>query len=305
MGLILRDVEVAGRRVDVRIDGGVVTSVGACERQADDDVIDGRGGALLAGLHDEHMHLLALAAARSSVDVSPAAVGDATAFERALRDAATRGPVRAVGYHERVYGDLDRDVLDALVPNEPARVQHRTGELWVLNTRALEAQGAERVRDAHFERGADDRLTGRVWRGHDVLRKAAPVSPELVAAIGRELAAYGVTSITDATPTNDEQAAQLLAVLPQRVRMMGPLDLVIEPTRVVVGEVKVLLDDDRLPAPDDLAELVREAHARGRGVAVHCVTLVQLVFAIEVFRRSGVPRRPHRARVGGAGPFDR
>jgi len=303
VGLILRDVEVAGRRVDVRIADGVVASVGACEYETGDEIVDGRGGVLLAGLHDEHVHVLALAAARASVDVSPAAVGDATGFERALRDAASRGPVRAVGFYERVFGDFDRDVLDALVSDTPVQIQHRTGELWVLNTRALKEQGAERVIDPHFERDANHRLTGRVWRGHDVLRTTAPIVPESIAKIGQELAAYGVTSITDATPTNDASTARLLSCLPQRVRVMGPLDLAIEPgPGIAVGEVKVLLDDDRLPGADDLASLAYEAHVKDRAIAVHCVTLVQLRFAIEVFRRSGV--RGDRIEHGSVAPAD-
>ena len=70
---------------------------------------------------------------------------------------------------------------------------------------------------------------------------------------------------------------------------MGPLGLELESTaKLVLGEVKVLLDDDALPGLDDLVGLVREAHSRARGVAVHCVTLVQLRFAIEAFRVAGV-----------------
>jgi predicted amidohydrolase YtcJ len=91
-----------------------------------------------------------------------------------------------------------------------------------------------------------------------------------------------VTSITDATPTNDPGSSALLAQLPQRVRVMGPLGLVTE------GEVKVMLDDDALPPLAEAQDLVGSAHAMGRGVAVHCVTLVQLWFAIEMFRGAGV-----------------
>ena len=81
--------------------------------------------------------------------------------------------------------------------------------------------------------------------------------------------------------------------LPQRVRIMGPLDLVTD------GEVKVLLDD-ALPALDGVVALVRDAHGIGRGVALHCVTLVQLLFAIETGlrlgeHRTGASRPPTRS----------
>lgn len=100
--------------------------------------------------------------------------------------------------------------------------------------------------------------------------------------VGELYASQGVTSITDATPTNDVSSAALLGRLPQRVRVMGPLDLATN------GEVKLMLDDDALPPLVRAQALVRDAHAAGRAVAVHCVTLVQLWFAIEMFRAVGV-----------------
>src|SRR5439155_480481 len=50
--------------------------------------------------------------------------------------------LRAVGWagHEH---DLDRDVLDAVVPDRPVRVQHRSGALWVLNSAALRRVGLD------------------------------------------------------------------------------------------------------------------------------------------------------------------
>jgi predicted amidohydrolase YtcJ len=231
--------------------------------------------------------VLALAAARDSVNVDPVSTPSATSFAAALRLAAARGPVRAVGYHESVSGLLDRDVLDAIVPGVPVRVQHRSGGLWVLNSRALAGIEAERVADDRFERDGAGRHTGRVWRGDDLVRSGRDLPA--VDEVGNELAGAGVTSITDATATNDGDSIARLRELPQRVRVMGPLDLELEETtKLELGEVKVVLDDDGLPALDDVVALVREAHRRARGVAVHCVTLVQLRLAIEAFRSAGV-----------------
>ena len=53
------------------------------------------------------------------------------------------------------------------------------------------------------------------------------------------------------------------------------------------GPTKVLLDDDRLPHLDDLVELVAASHRHGVPVAVHCVTLVQLVFALAALEAAG------------------
>ena len=288
MGLILRNVEVADAIVDVRVDDGVVAAIASRLRPGPSDaVVDGDGGALIPGLHDHHIHVLAFAAARQSVDVDPVSTPSGSGFVAALQLAATLGPVRAVGYHESVFAPLDRDALDTIVPGVPARVQHRGGGLWILNSRALAEIEGGRLADARFERDNTGRHTGRVWRGDDLIRVGRDVPP--VGEIGTELASAGVTSITDATATNDSDSIARLRELPQRVRVMGPLGLELESTaKLVLGEVKILLDDDALPGLDEIVGLVRAAHNRARGVAVHCVTLVQLRFAIEVFRIAGV-----------------
>ena len=67
--VVLGDVEVDGRRVDVVLGGGQVEAiVGAGEAGTSGvEVVAGAGGALLPGLHDHHLHLLAMAAATTSV----------------------------------------------------------------------------------------------------------------------------------------------------------------------------------------------------------------------------------------------
>lgn len=288
MGLTLRNVELGGAIVDVRISGGSVEFIGPnLPARPDDDEIEARGGAVIAGLRDHHLHVLAVAARLASVAVGPEDVAGPSAFERVLRAAALRGPVRAVGYHESVAGDLDRDVLDRIVADVPVRVEHRTGGLWVLNTQALQISGIESRTDSRVERDTFRRPTGRVWRGDEMLRGST--TPPRVTAVGEQLAKYGVTAITDATATNDAVTVARLRELPQRVRIMGPLDLAFEDDDFIeCGEVKLVLDDEALPSFDDAIDSVRNAHTVGRGVAIHCVTLVQLRFAIEVLRSAGV-----------------
>jgi predicted amidohydrolase YtcJ len=304
VGLILRDVDVAGASLDVRIERGAVVSIGPEEVPGpSDDVVDGRGGALVPGLHDHHLHVLALAAARRSTDVGPDAALTGAAFVNMLREAAGQGSVRAVGYDDRTFGLLDRDSLDAIVRHVPLRVLHRTGGLWMLNSSALAAIDEGRLSDPRFERDAGGRLTGRVWRGDELVRGATPPEPDDVRSLGADLAAAGVTSVTDATASNDAWAVGLLSALPQRVRVMGPLELELEEShRLVLGEVKILLDDESLPDINDLVDVVRAAHMRARSVAVHCVTLVQLRFAIEVLREAGV--RADRIEHASVAPTD-
>ena len=48
------------------------------------------------------------------------------------------GWIRGVGYHESVMGLPHARALDALVADRPLRIQHRSGRLWLLNTRAID-----------------------------------------------------------------------------------------------------------------------------------------------------------------------
>lgn len=246
-----------------------------------DDELDAEGGAVMPGLHDHHIHVGALAAAASSVPVGPAEIsGGREGLGAALRSAPGEW-VRAVGYHESVAGPLDAAALDGLVPDRPVRVQHRTGVLWMLNSEALRRVGAADVREAGIERDGSGAPTGRLWRMDRWLGLRVPKTDLDVVAVGRAAAAMGVTGFTDADPIRAAGDLERLAMLPQRVVAMGPVGMLVpDHPRLARGPVKVLLDDDTLPPLDDMAALVEAAHGEGRAVAVHCVTRVQLVFAL-------------------------
>jgi predicted amidohydrolase YtcJ len=148
---------------------------------------------------------------------------------------------------------------------------------------------------AGLERDRDGRPTGRLYRLDAWLREriGAQGLPDL-AAVGRLLASFGVTAVTDATASNGatELHALVSAVergaLPQRLCVMGRHDLP-DPKhpRVARGPVKLVLDEDALPAADALEDDVRRAHSNGRAVAVHCVTRAELVFALEGIAAAG------------------
>jgi len=219
-----------------------------------DRELDAQGGSVIPGLHDHHIHLRALAAARGSVDVGPG-----VDLAQALRG-APEGWVRAVGY---AGDDLDRRRLDELVADRPVRVQHRSGALWILNSPALRAVG---LPDDH---------DGRLFRQDDWLRGRLPPAAHDLGAVGREALDLGVTAFTDTTPGREpDEAEALRAALPQRLELMMPLEVASS------APVKLLLDDDTLPPVDELAACVDEVHRAGRQVAVHCVTRVQLVAAL-------------------------
>jgi predicted amidohydrolase YtcJ len=292
--LVLRDVELRGVRADVTCRDGRIAAIGAAGGAAGgDEVIDAAGGALLPGLHDHHVHLLATAAARSSVDCS--AVPDPSALAAALRAGRQGDWVRAVGYHESLAGPLDRAALDLLVDDRPVRVQHATGGLWVLNTAAVEAAGLDAAGDVEgLERDAAGHPTGRLWRLDEWLRSRVPDHPVDLSELGATLAALGVTGVTDTTPMTDPGALTLLAEatttgrLPQRLVVTGGLDLPGDAApELPRGPVKLALADHDLPPLDELVDAVRAAHDRGRPVAVHCVTAEALVLTLAALRGAG------------------
>jgi predicted amidohydrolase YtcJ len=298
--ILFHDVEVEGRRGDVHVSDG---RVGAVAPRLDPlpgtEVIDGAGGALLPGLWDHHIHVVALAAARRSLPVGPPEVVDLEQLADALRRTASARPgrwIRAVGYHESVAGDLDRHRLDQLVRSAPVRVQHRSGALWMLNSAAL-----DRLDLGHpppgLERDEDGQFTGRLLGGDRWLRDrlgAADAPPDL-AAVGRELAGYGVVGVTDATPYERLEDLQLLAdaassgALPQRLVAMGGPALSDRPfpPPLARGPVKLLLADHSLPPLADLTGWIRAARAAGRPVAAHCVTRASLALVLAALDDTG------------------
>ena len=288
-----------GPVTDVRITGGRVAerAPGLRARPGEAD-IDAAGGALLPGLHDHHIHLRALAAARASVPAGPPRVRTAAELRALLHQADAELPagawLRCVGYHESVAGELDRWVLDGMLAHRPVRVQHRTGALWVVNSAAADLLGLDAADPPGVERDLEGRPTGRLWRLDRWLASRVPGQPASLAAVSADAAARGVTGFTDATPeTTEADIADLRAAVAdgtvlQRVYHMAPAHVPSpERGRVRLGPVKILLDDDTLPALHELVDRVRGAHAAGRPVGVHCVTRVQLILTLTAFGEAG------------------
>jgi predicted amidohydrolase YtcJ len=282
--LHLRNAEVVGVGVtDVWVRDGLIVS----SPVQDALEIDCRRAALLPGLHDHHLHLLATSAMADSVPCGPPDV--TTRVELAARLAAAvprSGWVRGVGYAESVAGDLDALTLDDLGGAGPVRVQHRSGALWVLNTAGMEALGLASVRLDGIERDAAGQLTGRLWRLDGWLRErlGPPATPDL-ARLSSRLSSYGITGVTDATPGLTPSAAALLAsgVLFQRLTLLGSA-IPIGGARL--GPFKIVLEDHELPSWDAVVALIRAA--RPRPVALHSVTRASLVLALAVLAELGI-----------------
>ena len=253
--MIVHDVEVEGNRVDVRIADGLVADIAPRIRG---DGLDGHGGALLPGLHDHHIHLMALAATHSSVDCRGGL--------EALRTAPPGPWVRGVGFD----GSVDRHVLDALVPDRPTRVQHRSGALWMLNTPALDLVELDASTDV--ERDKSGRATGRLWRYDARLRRSLAGQVPNLSGLAEDLLRLGLTSVTDATPDLDRATVGAFAALPIEVTALG------DPSGTAPR--KLVIPDHDMPSFPELCQWIAEIHGSGRPVAVHCVTRASLLLTL-------------------------
>lgn len=316
-GILIRRADLGGPGpADVRVTGGTVAEIGGhLAGGPGEDVLDARGGALLPGLCDHHLHLHAMAAAGRSAQCGPPQVTGPATLAAALADAPADGHgwVRGVGYSEEVAGLLDAGSIDRLHAQRPVRVQHRSGALWIVNSAGARALGLAQGTHPGIERDSRSEPTGRLWRADDWLRShLPPARPPDLAPVGARLARLGITHVTDATPDLDTvaikaiSAAMATGALPQHVRLLGvPLDWTAPaegPANAPVpaaGPYKIVLADSGLPGLGALTERIRAAHAHGRAVAVHCVTreaLILLVAAFELAAGEG-------AAAGGAGAY--
>ena len=291
--LIIRNAEIRpGRLQDVLIDKGRISRIADAFPDEADDQIDAKGGALLPGLNDHHLHLASLAIAKSSVDCGPPTVCNPTQLSETLRSQAAGHKhdqwVRGINYHESVAGDIDAAWLDACVNTCPLRVQHRGGRLWVFNSRALELL-APKNKDP-FER-VKGRLTGRLIDGDEFLRSRLRSQFPDLSTVSRELAGFGITGVTDTTPQNNWETlahfntAKANGQLQQSLRVMGnasldessSVDLVDD---IAIGAHKFHLLESKLPDLDTIIAAIKHSHSVDRNVAFHCVTRTELVFAL-------------------------
>ncbi len=295
--MILREVDLEGSGADLRIRRGRVTAIAAhLEPAPGEEILEARGGALLPGLHDHHLHALALASSLRSVRCGPEDVPGIEALTARLRSAQPDqgGWIRAVAYHESVAGPLDRTALDQIRSDVPIRLQHRSGSLWIVNSAAIARLRATDSPPEGAERDPHGGLTGRLFRADGWLRDrmAGSAAPDL-REVGELLAAAGVTGFTDATPTNGRvevgwiSSAQASGELPQHVRWMGGSSLPPAADGEAPRHWKLVVDERTLPTPEILAERFARAHRHGRPVAVHCVTRAELIVTCAALEQAG------------------
>ena len=301
--IVIRHAEVERRVVDVVVADGTVQAIvpaGTAETSAAEMVVEAECAALIPGLHDHHLHLLALAAARWSFAAGPPLVRSPDDLATAIGRARTTpdGWLRGTGFHESV-ADIDRWWIDRIVADRPVRIQHRSGVRWFVNSLALERVGVDDLPTRGVERDSTGRPTGRLTGLDAVLRTRWPSvdpAPDL-ARTSELLASFGVTGVTDATPYAHIGDLGTLVhgarsgAVRQRLTVMGAPGLSAAELRalgVTVGPAKIVVGDHDLPTFDELTAAIALSRKLGRCVAVHCVTRLALVLTLAALDEVGV-----------------
>jgi predicted amidohydrolase YtcJ len=279
----------------VAIAGGRVQAVGTRAELrrlagAGTERIDCGGATVLPGIVDPHLHLVALAARHVNLDCA-AATSARALLDGVRRHAAAlpaRAWVRGEGLDERRLDRLPTPAeLDAAAGGRPVRLRHRSRHASLLGTAALRLLGA---RDGSGLVTAREAALGIL---------VGPLAPAALAGglacAARELAAFGVTTVADATPRGPRALralAEAVRALPVRVFWMRRAGTRDAARGVHGGPVKIVVDETPTglrPRPDALARRIVAAASAGDQVAVHCVGAGTLVAALAAF--AALPRR--------------
>jgi len=255
----------------MRLHKGRITDIGTT---LDGPVVfDGKGGALLPSLHDHHIHLNASAAALNSVSCGPPDVHTEADLITALQ--SCKGTyLRGVGYHHSVAGEIDSKWLDTYGPDIPIRIQHRSGRLWILNSRAMQQAEISTPKD------------GRIL-DNDIAMRRQSQFPDLK-AVTQLLHSYGITGVTEVTPSNGRAEFEnyLANIKNMHLSIMGTADLS-DLDHTAIGPLKLHYHDHNLPPLQSLADEMKHAHKNGRNIAIHCVTRAELMLALAALEIAG------------------
>ncbi|MGH2656480.1 MAG: amidohydrolase [Actinomycetota bacterium] len=140
--------------LDVAVRDGRIAAVGSPEEMRGlagpgTEVIEGRGGLLLPGFQDAHVHPPTSGLERLRCDLNVAE--DAESYRRIVAEYARAHPhaawILGGGWWPAAFpgGIARREDLDAIVPDRPAFLPNRDGHGAWVNTRALEAAGIDRA----------------------------------------------------------------------------------------------------------------------------------------------------------------
>ena len=299
-------------------------------------IIDCQGRTVVPGFNDAHLHLFSLIRKLLSIDISPSAVRSINDIKEAIRRRAESTPpgtwLSGTDYNEFYLAEKrcpTRWDLDEVAPDHPVVLSHRSLHACVLNSLALSLAGigveTPEPPGARIER---DLTTGEPngilidMLGYIRSEVMPPFSDEEmsegITLANRHLLANGITSLQEATVSNDWGRWQSVGgfkdsgKLRSRIYMMAGAPAWVQfqeagltsgsgDNQMRLGAVKIMLgigEEGVRPSQDELHKTALDCHSAGFQLAFHAVaesTVEAAVKALEyVDGHSPVVGRRHR-----------
>jgi predicted amidohydrolase YtcJ len=288
-------------------------------------IIDCQGKAVVPGFNDAHCHLFSFIRKLLSLDLSPSVVSSVVDIKEAIRRRAEETPpgkwLSGTGYNEFYLAEKrcpTRWDIDEVAPNHPVVLSHRSLHACVLNSLALSLAGINRetpepsggLIDRDLDSGEP---TGILYEMLGYIREKVlpPLSDDElsdgVALANRHYLSYGITSLQDATVSNDHRRWQIirsfkeLGKLSSRIYMMpgaqargwfqeAGLNSGSGDSQLRLGAVKLMLGEATgqvQPPREELNLLVLDCHQSGFQLAFHAIEESTVAAAIEALEYAG------------------
>ncbi len=282
----------------------LASAIGATTR-----VIDCQGKTVVPGFNDAHCHLFSFIRKLLSLDLSPSSVSSIAGIKEAIRRRVPKTPpgtwLSGTDYNEFYLAEKrcpNRWDIDEVAPNHPVVLSHRSLHACVLNSRALSLAGISRetpdppggLIDRDLSTGEPNGILFEML-GYIREKVMPPLSGEElgagIALANRHYLSYGITSLQEATVSNDYRRWQSIGEfkesgkLQSRVYMMlgtqarsqfqeAGLTSGSGDSQMRLGSVKVMLGEatgQAQPPQEELNLLALDCYRSGLQLAFHAI----------------------------------
>ncbi|MFC2002213.1 amidohydrolase [Chloroflexota bacterium] len=300
-------------------------------------IIDCQGKTVVPGFNDAHCHIISFIRKLLSLDLSPSSVRSVADIKVAIHRQAQETPpgkwLLGTDYNEFYLAEKrcpTRWDLDEVAPNHPVVLSHRSLHACVLNSRALSLAGITAATPEPPNGLIERDLTTGEPNGilYDMLgyireKVIPPLSEEEVARgialVNKRYLSYGITSLQEATVSNDYSRWQAFQGFIGTKKLQSRLYMMLgAPARsqfqeaglasgsgdiwLRLGGVKVMLSETRgqlQPPQPELNQQALDSYQAGFQLAFHAIeqnTVAAAVTALE-YVDSCLPLAERRHRI--------
>jgi len=289
------------------------------------EIIDCQGKTVVPGFNDAHCHIFSFIRKLRSLDLSPSSVGSIADIKAAIRRRAENIPpgnwLTGTDYNEFYLAEKrhpNRWDIDEVAPQHPVVLAHRSLHACVLNSLALSLAGitgeTPEPPGGLIARELDTgEPSGLLFEMLGYIREKVlpPLSEdelaEGIALANRHYLSMGITSLQEATATNDFARWQTLqrfkdsGKLESRVSMMFGIEALSQfqeaglalgggDSQLRLGGVKMILNEPTgqlQPPQPELNQQAFSVHQAGFQLAIHCIEQSTVEAAIAALEHIG------------------